>query len=911
MKDSAGRFRSRWFCLILLSHGSEHQDSPEKTRPMNNRTSAYGVVSASMAVVLAVTTAMCPLRALAQEPDSTRKDYLSSELRQRVELLKQALPSQPSSGKNGWERGNLVWEWANAYALSGGTLPVELPAIMARIMSRRGKGIGRENLERMDSFIRELQLRDEQPLAIGKLTSTADKPFLPGSYVTIEQTYEFGDMSMAPGGGFLVAKHFMSNQGPYQTNDPGGDNYISITSTNTEAQFIPDKQTIAGMHGGFRRGTDGLFFRLERGVLTSQDKVTITYGDRRGGSRGFKVQTYSNDAFPLPIYVDLKGPGVRGRRDLFTLPLYPYKVGGGPVHSVRGFAPSIVATGEEFSVSVRSEDFYYNRASGEVPEYRVSINGKPYAAIPAGDAPITLLKNIHFDHPGVYRFLIESTDGKVRGECNPVWVQQTPTQRVYWGETHGHCGFAEGQGTPEAYFRFGRDDARLDFLTHSEHDIWMDDSEWQILIDNVDRYNQDGEFVAILGYEWTAATARGGHHNVFFRDTKKRKRVPNQTAPYLTQLFHRLAAENDKDDVLIIPHAHMPGEYRLSDPHMETLVEIMSMHGHFEWFGIMYLNHGHQVGFVAASDDHLSHPGYSTPLPGGLAARGGLAGVWAPDKTRNDIFDAMKNLSSYATTGQRIILDVDLNGAKMGTRTTNAQVRTLKARAIGTAAIDSVAVIRNGEQVFRKELLIQKDAAESTSQTVEVNFTSETDPTIRDSPRGWRPWRGSVHVTGAKLSKVSSPALENRLTEFVRHDDGSAADFALITRGGHKNLLLELSDVTQDTAIEVKLKPVVERPSTPAAYRKAARLPGANVTFRLSDLQNGKSVHPLRVGRFTDSITLKRMRPDAPLEYDFEFVDRDSPQPGDYYFVRVQQIDGGTAWSSPIWVGGLSMRYEK
>ena len=49
-------------------------------------------------------------------------------------------------------------------------------------------------------------------------------------------------------------------------------------------------------------------FRLERGILTSEDEVTIIYGDRIGGSRGFKVQTYSNDAFPLPVYLDLNGP---------------------------------------------------------------------------------------------------------------------------------------------------------------------------------------------------------------------------------------------------------------------------------------------------------------------------------------------------------------------------------------------------------------------------------------------------------------------------------------------------------------------------------------------------------------------------------------------------------------------------
>jgi hypothetical protein len=51
----------------------------------------------------------------------------------------------------------------------------------------------------MDIFICELQLRDEQPLGLGTLTSTAVEPFLPGSYFTIEQTYEFGDGPVAGG----------------------------------------------------------------------------------------------------------------------------------------------------------------------------------------------------------------------------------------------------------------------------------------------------------------------------------------------------------------------------------------------------------------------------------------------------------------------------------------------------------------------------------------------------------------------------------------------------------------------------------------------------------------------------------------------------------------------------------------
>ena len=78
-----------------------------------------------------------------------------------------------------------------------------------------------------------------------------------------------------------------------------------------------------------------------------------------------------------------------------------------------------------------------------------------------------------FNAQGVYRFAFTSKDGGVAGVSNPIWVKDNPGKRIYWGETHGHSGFAEGSGTPEGYFKFAWEDARLDFATLSEHDIWM------------------------------------------------------------------------------------------------------------------------------------------------------------------------------------------------------------------------------------------------------------------------------------------------------------------------------------------------------------------------------------------------------------------------------------------------------
>lgn len=837
-------------------------------------------------------------------------DYLPGELRAQVEKLKRDVAADPTSRETLRTRTLVLWRWANAYAKNGGLLPVELPINVAMVTAfpdrrelRRAFGdvrsvpwAGGGPVRAIDRFVRELQVREEQPGAIGTLTCDNRGPFPAESYQTIRQTYTVGSMPMKADGGVMVAKHFIADHGRFQTGDASAKDYVTIASSNPRARFVADSMPLSGMHGGLFSPVDTLIFRLEGTDLGRGDTVTVTYGDRSGGSPGFRVQSYSNDAFPLPLYVDLEAKG-----NFFTLPLIPYKVVGKGVHGVHGFAPSVVKVGEPFEVSMRSEDVYYNRASGPIPAYDVFVNDRLLRTIPAGDEPITIVGDLAFDTPGVYRFRFESKDGKIKGAANPVWVRENPTTRIYWGETHGHCGFAEGQGTPDGFFRFGRDDARLDFLTHSEHDLWMDDHEWEVLKQNVEKYTEEGKFIALLGYEWTARAERGGHHNVFFRSPRGRRRVPIQEAPTLTDLYHRLAHENLARDVLIIPHAHEPGDYRHSHPHMEHLVEIMSMHGRHEWFGIMYLRHGHQVGFVAASDDHLSHPGYASPTTRGLADSGGLAAVFAPEKTTDAIFDALKSLNAYATTGDRIILDVELNGTAMGQRAPYAAKRTFKGRVIGTAPIASISVVKNGKDVWSKDYL-----ATDAGRFAQVTFSSPSDPIVRDSPRGWRRWIGSLAVQNARLVDFDTPSFFNPRSEWARRDAGNApnrVEFSAWTRGSEKSILLRLADVSQSTGVDVSLVESTERYSTPSRFRKPATLPAQRFTLQLPAGAES-SVKEIAVGRFVDTVTLRRVNPEAPAERTFEFVDTDSPERGDYYYLRVRQTNGAMAWSSPIWVGG-------
>jgi hypothetical protein len=72
--------------------------------------------------------------------------------------------------------------------------------------------------------------------------------------------------------------------------------------------------------------------------------------------------------------------------------------------------------------------------------------------------------------------------------------------------------------------------------------------------------------------------------------------------------------------------------------------------------------------------------------------------VWAERLERGALFDAFRVRRCYATTGQRLLLDVRINGAWMGS-TAPPDARggyELSAEIVGTAEIDRVEVVVNG-----------------------------------------------------------------------------------------------------------------------------------------------------------------------------------------------------------------------
>lgn len=869
-----------------------------------NRRLAIGALLAASAAAPPFASALTQAGAKARPGD-----YLTAALRARVETLKREVAGRATDDGNYASRAMTLYEWADAYSLTGRPLHTDLISAVSVMhqpnFSMRGDRTRQMFYGNLDIFIRTLAALDEDPAVMGVLSSETSGPFHANGYATFEQTYRVGSAPIRAGGGIVCPNHFYFSLGEYQSSDPTADNYLTIRASNPHVRFAPDVRDLTGMFSG-RLGTTStprLFFRVTEGELGQGETVTVTFGDRSGGSKGVRLVPWSNSALRFPVWILTEPDGL-----LLAPREQAFPVIGGPAAGVRGFAPSIVATGEAFEISVRAEDAARNLATGGAPAWRLMLDGKVIRHLAKSDAAITVVKGLRLSQPGVYRFSIASDDGRIQGDVNPILAELDPEERILWGETHGHCGFSEGMGQLDEYFRFALEESRLDFVCLSEHDLWLDSWEWGQMRRAVKAYERPGRFTTFMGYEWTVDAPLGGHHNVIFRDVDGVAPVHRIRHPTLPDLYRGLRKAYDPRDVLVIPHAHMTADWTISDPGLEPLVEIVSEHGTFEWLGRRYLAEGRMVGLIGASDNHNGHPGYKTRPQGGgytFDGYGGIAAVSVPRHDRNLIFDALKDRRTYATNQERIILRTRMNGGRMGVVAPSSARREITGVVHGTGPIESITLVKNGED--HQILAFDGPPGKDGPVLVEVRFESTSFVAAKTPARASRVWEGSVSAAGARIIAVSSPQAEalNNLTEWIRVDplDQTVARFRLSTRGHAKALRLQL-DGSLD---QVKL--TIDLPTARLPLRTTLPVPAPGepiLVIKAHDKDPGSELRGS--GEFDDTISVRRITPTTERDRKFQFADEQATFDGDYYYVRVTQADGGMAWSSPVWMGRLPDR---
>lgn len=562
-------------------------------------------------------------------------------------------------------------------------------------------------------------------LGLGNAETLAPDPSQPLTVATYEEfrfRYTAGPMAIEQGGHIRFAMRHVFHWSPPQTDDPARAGYVTVEGPEgVELEIVPWPARSDGwdLFLATFPWQHAIELRVVSGSLERGDSVTLVYGDTGAGGRGARIQPSQEEAFAFRVYV-------APHADSASLPLaqdLTFSIVGGPAERVSLVAPSNARPGEQIDLTVRVEDRFGNEATGFSGP--VTISGPDNASDwqgqmrPSdGGVLAAAVETGQEENDAVYRVAA----GPFTANSNPVRISRRggPTQ-VFWGDIHGHTLVSDGRGTVADFYAYCRDVAALDFCAVTDHGAMVTDRGWEQSKRVTERFNEAGRFVTIQAYEWSGLTEVGGDHNIYFRDSdppifrsKSYYDRRNQQAhhgddrkiDFIVELHDHLKELYEEGDVLSIPHyGGRPANPQWHDPKIQRLIEIFSEHQRSHEWAYEFLRRGYRLGIIASSDNHTGRPGYGflqNPLlasAGVLEVGSGVVAVYAEELSRDAIFDALYARHAYATTGDRILLDVRAGDAVMGSEIAGPEMPALEVDVMGTSQIRTVEILRDAAVV--------------------------------------------------------------------------------------------------------------------------------------------------------------------------------------------------------------------
>ncbi len=362
---------------------------------------------------------------------------------------------------------------------------------------------------------------------------------------------------------------------------------------------------------------------------------------------------------------------------------------------------------------------------------------------------------------------IEVRDGAGRSALSnapPLALDGTP---IFFGEFHWHTDFSgDGQRPTADALRSARDELALDFAGPADHLSPGATYRGTGAAGNVTRtvaeqaarcrpFEEPGRFCAVPAAE---LSRRYGHANIYTDSWDLLLEVTGRFAAELAPAWERQPDRYDLASLvrlcppgraLVVPHhsnmdsfvregvvredgrpawcaMHWP---QPANRDVVRLVEMVQTRGCFEaeetdarwriWDGGLggsvrtALARGYRLGFVGGTDNHS---GWPTRKGDGFC---GLTAIQAPELAWGELFRALHARRCYATTGARIVADVTLNGAPMGSelRLQPGAERRLRVRIRGTAPLECVQVIHCGHLLA--ELPVAADSPDLDAEWVD------------------------------------------------------------------------------------------------------------------------------------------------------------------------------------------------
>lgn len=477
---------------------------------------------------------------------------------------------------------------------------------------------------------------------------------------------------------FLAFRVSQSHTQRLQTNDSSAPFFVSagLLGERREASFnvsIERREHLTDDLGEVRHG-QRVFARLSGRALEAGETVVITFAD-------MVSPWVANQEERILVAVD-------------GVPLEPWptvRVTGAPAKWHRLIIPSCARPGEKFCVKIVTLDEYDNVSSsyfsavtlayedGPVIENNITFSGSYETTTSIDDA-------------GVFRLAAAGLRGSgypaagYRSEAvvsNPILITSDP-QGPYWGDLHVHTLMSADAVGNEPY-QYAREVSGLDFAAVCDHSNAHLPENWVRIKKWAADFNDPGRFITLLGFE--GGSLAGVHHNLYYREagTDIVDGFATDSTHYPDAVFREHLERHD-----VLSQLHQSGtcntDMRNTYYPQTRLVEIFSSWGQSEYYnpdhalayeinrvrypetrltisgrGPFYARdaweQGRRYATIASSDDHFGQPG---------KAHRGITGVLAPSLSRESIFDSMKEGRCYGTTGERVLIDFQLNGLPMG-----------------------------------------------------------------------------------------------------------------------------------------------------------------------------------------------------------------------------------------------------
>jgi hypothetical protein len=722
------------------------------------------------------------------------------------------------------------------------------------------------------------------PKFIGRAWITPDTPGVAGAWGTWTLTYEVGAYGYDERARLKIASRFASDWGKPQFSDPQGAEYTTV-------RLETRCETAVAALGFEPRGQVRPWFKclvasVADGSLYPGDRIHITVGDRSGGGPGSRAQTFRERGCEWRFFVDPFGTELYVHLDASPR----IDVVGGTFHRLVAIAPTTVRPGASFDALAKAEDVWGNpceRFDGEVDLDAVGagIDGLPAAvAFTAGQVAVARLSGLRMATAGGEARLA-ARHGETRVESNLIRALAQGETKTWWGDLHGQTRATVGTGTIDEYFAFGRDVALLDMMSHQANDFQVTEEEWRRLKDEIERYHEDGRCVIFVGYEWSGMTPGGGDRNVMYRgDIASLHRSSHAEVDDMadaatdcfpvTELFGQFRG---RDDVLLVPH--IGGRYAdivgFHDPRLESVVEIYSDWGRFEWLLHDALAKGYKVGVVCNSDGHKGRPGASHPGASTFGAYGGLTCVLTDSLTREAVFEAIRARRCYGVTAaQRIHVELSVNGLPMGAEGRIDGAVVVTGRTVGTGPIERVDIFRG--LTLARTISPYTAASFAGSNRYRVAWAGSR---VRGRDR-LTTWDGSLELSAGRIVEAVPFAMENP-EKGIRLTSEQRVQWISNTTGDDDGVDLTL-DAPPDTVLRF-------------------RTPVIDLDVPLADLADG-ATRTFPAGG-VDLRAFMRRLPTRDFTRDLAIDHRETPSAGAHaYWIRVTQEDGAQAWTSPVYL---------